>query len=46
MNKLAYLWFGFESALLVVANESFDSFALVIRYAFEEFSSEVYVPQN
>lgn len=46
MNKLAHLWFGFEGALLVVANESFDSFALVIRYALEEFSSEVYVPQN
>lgn len=46
MNKLAHLWLGFEGALLIVANESFDSFALVIGYALEEFSSEVCVPQN
>ena len=46
MDKLAHLWLGFEGALLIVANKSFDSFALVIRYALEEFSSEVCVPQN
>lgn len=46
MNKLAHLWLGFEGALLIVANESLYSFALVIRYAIEEFSSEVCVPQD
>lgn len=46
MDKLAHLWLGFQGTLLIVANKRFDSFALVVRYAFEEFSSKVCVPQN
>lgn len=46
MNQLAHLGLGFEGTLLIVANKSFDSFALIIRYALEELSSEVCVPQN
>lgn len=46
MNQLAHLGFGFEGTLLIVANKSFYSFALIIRYALEKLSSEVCVPQN